>query len=547
MNGGELPTSCRAFGEKSGETGLVTVSYYVYVKFRYRKLITDGADADCGDVSPGSRSRDGDGEESEGGGSREGGGVGDGYYDTYFKILCPVLFQGKSTLDEQLKRSREGGFFIERNSFVFKSKLKQYIPVIDDSDNNNNNNNDPNQHRASVITNGTGTTNNNTQLKMIRNNSITTPHRHTRFVRQIWNGKYKKTNLSKLVRNVELKLTLQIPRYVNLHESLFSFPITIETSNVHGHESDYFVESPDGDGKIKLSTLLGYFKVEKFEMRLIHRLSVNVTGADYYSRVETTLFDRDFSDDGLADSTAGGGGGTRKSLVSSIANSSFARRASSLGGVGVGSAGKRGSVVSGGDDETQNHNEEDNDCEEDGDGDRDDDVDDHKPSFDLANFTYNSSSNTYTWGTSLGELLTTFTSPSTPPSPNPTTTMTGEESTSQLADPTKSLLSQLQKPVMVDCGYPYMFAVNNLLLLELTLSNGHRSTDKAFKKHKFKFTGNIVLDCDLDAFAYKVGEMSDLGVVDERLFGDDGGSVVGESDGVFRKECDDVRYTFSKV
>ncbi|GMG36887.1 unnamed protein product [Ambrosiozyma monospora] len=531
INGADLPTSCHEFGERSGETGLVNVSYYVYVKFMYRKMITDGLESDDEyGVNPGDvRSRDSGHDDGH-------GEEGDAYYDTYFKSLCPVLFQGKCTLDEKLKRSRDGGFFIERSSFVFKSKLKQYIPLIDDADDRSNNvsNTDNNhdqfeqsyQHRQSVITNGTDT---NFQPKMVRNNSITTPHRHTWFVRQIWNPKYKKTNMSRLVRNVELKLALKIPRYVNLHESLFNFPLTIETGSVHGHESDYFVESPDGESK--LSTLLGYFKVEKIEMRLLHRLNINVTGTEYWSRVETTLFHRDFSD-GSLDSTSTGGG-RRKSFVSSIANSSFGRR-NSLG------VNKRVSVVSGVD-ENQKNSEEDEDGYEDED---DRDADDHKPSFDLANFTYKSSNNTYIWDTSLGELLTTFTSPSTPSLNSNSNSTTADEP--KLSDPTQSLLSQLQKPVMVDCGYPFMFSVNNLLLLELTLSNGHRVTDKAFKKHKFKFTGNVVLDCDFDEFAFKVGEMSDLGDIDERLFRDDE-SVVGESDGVFRKERDDVRYSSTKV
>ncbi|GME71522.1 unnamed protein product [Ambrosiozyma monospora] len=161
--------------------------------------------------------------------------------DSFFEYIASLDFQGGS--NAHFENAQNCNDLQSEN--IFRSKLKLLIP---------------DESSGELVA-----------------SHIREAHRHSRFIRQLFNDHYKKENIVKYTRDVQLRLSLTIPEYFNLTSSLSTFSVTIECPGLSQLEPDFNFKG--------VSTLLGLFEIESISLKVIQEMTMYCKGHKYqYSR-----------------------------------------------------------------------------------------------------------------------------------------------------------------------------------------------------------------------------------------------------------------------
>ncbi|GMG40008.1 unnamed protein product [Ambrosiozyma monospora] len=138
------------------------------------------------------------------------------------------------------------------DTHVFKKKLKQFAP--------------------------------NKHAKLVEN-KVERIHSNTRIFRQLWNSNYRSSNLNRVAKDVTIRCIMEIPKVINLAQSLAQIPIMIECP--YGFA---FTDLEFG-GK---STKLGFFEIEKLEISFIQNVHFNSSKfIKYDAQVMSKIYSHD--------------------------------------------------------------------------------------------------------------------------------------------------------------------------------------------------------------------------------------------------------------
>ncbi|GMG52100.1 unnamed protein product [Ambrosiozyma monospora] len=164
-----------------------------------------------------------------------------------FELSCSVKYQGKS--NSELAGSER----VTTSHKLFKSKLKYYIC-------------DPETGR------------------MIEN-SVSDAHRHSRKFRRVFDEKYKKENMERVSKNVELRIHIG-PDSIDIASGLDALPIMIELPYVIDVEPDFKVFGQ--------STELGLFEVKAFSFKVLQGIHFTCNKFSYNTTIENEILSKKF-------------------------------------------------------------------------------------------------------------------------------------------------------------------------------------------------------------------------------------------------------------
>ncbi|GMG21179.1 unnamed protein product [Ambrosiozyma monospora] len=113
-------------------------------------------------------------------------------------------------------------------------------------------------------------------------NQVKSGKKNSRALRSLFNDKYKKQNIGKFVKDVAIRMALDVPQLLNIAGPLDSITVTFEFPGIAELEPDFAYK-----GK---STRLGCFKVESVWFKLIQDLTIHSEGFTYQTTKRNRLF-----------------------------------------------------------------------------------------------------------------------------------------------------------------------------------------------------------------------------------------------------------------